>query len=44
MGFPDFPAQSLLIYAPFGSAIRREVRTGKDQHVVLLFIDVDGFK
>jgi diguanylate cyclase (GGDEF)-like protein/PAS domain S-box-containing protein len=26
------------------AAIRREARTGEDQHVVLLFIDLDGFK
>jgi diguanylate cyclase (GGDEF)-like protein/PAS domain S-box-containing protein len=26
------------------AAIRREARTGRDQHVVLLFIDLDGFK
>lgn len=26
------------------AAIRREARTGKDQHVVLLFMDLDGFK
>ncbi|MFS0755120.1 PAS domain S-box protein [Noviherbaspirillum sp. 1P10PC] len=26
------------------AAICREARTGKDQHVVLLFIDLDGFK